>query len=432
MNEVVGVIGIGAVLILAAAGMPVAFAMALVGFAGFSYLVGVQGALAKLSVVPFMTASSYDYSVIPLFMLMAFVLFEAGFSRNLYNVTYKWLAALPGGIAIATIGACAIFAAVSASSMATAATMGLVAIPEMKRLNYDSKLATGCVAAGGTMGILIPPSGILILYGILTEQSIGKLFMAGMIPGVLEAIFYIATIYIMCRLRPERGPRGPKTSFMEKVASLKECAEVVALIGLALGGLFVGWFTPSEAGAVAAFGAIVLALLRRRLNWTKFWSACIETLKTTGMIYAMLIGAFLFNFLMAASDIPTKLADYVGTLPVPPMVILLVIFLTYLVLGCFLDALAMVILTLPIFFPLILNLGFNPIWFGIIIVRVMEIALITPPVGLNVFVIAGVAKDVPMSTIFKGIVPFLIADLCHVMLLLFVPQVALFLPNLAR
>ena len=379
-----------------------------------------------------MTASSYDYSVIPLFMLMAFVLFEAGFSRNLYDVTRKWLGALPGGIAIATVGACGIFAAVSASSMATAATMGLVAIPEMKRLKYDSKLATGCVAAGGSMGILIPPSGILILYGILTEQSIGKLFMAGVIPGVLEAIFYMVTIYAMCRLRPDLGPRGPKTSFIEKIASLKGSAEIVALISLALGGLFIGWFTPSEAGAVAAFGAIVLALLRKRLNLAKFWRACLETIKTTGMIYAMLIGAFLFNFLMAASDIPVKLADYVGALPVPPLVIMLIIFLTYLVLGCFLDALAMVILTMPIFYPLILSLGLNPIWFGIIIVRVMEIALITPPVGLNVFVIAGVAKDVPMSTIFKGIVPFLVADICHVALLLLVPQVVLFLPGLAR
>jgi C4-dicarboxylate transporter DctM subunit len=432
MNEVVGVIGIGAVLALAAAGMPIAFAMILVGFTGFSYLVGVQGALTKLSVVPFMIASSYDYSVIPLFMLMAFVLFEAGFSRNLFNVTYKWLAALPGGIAIASVGACAIFAAVSASSMATAATMGLVAIPEMKRLNYDSKLATGCIAAGGTMGILIPPSGILILYGILTEQSIGKLFMAGVIPGVLEAIFYMITIYIMCKLRPELGPRGPKTGFREKITSLKECADVVALICLALGGLFIGWFTPSEAGAVAACGAIVLAVLRKRFSWAKLWRACVETLKTTGMIYAMLIGAFLFNFLIAASDIPTRLADFVGTLSLDPMVILLVIFLIYMLLGCFLDALAMVLLTLPIFYPMILNLGFNPIWFGIFIVRVMEIGMITPPVGLNVYVIAGLVKDVPMSTIFKGIMPFLTADICHVMLLLFVPQVALFLPNLAR
>jgi C4-dicarboxylate transporter DctM subunit len=432
MNEVVGVVGVAVVLALAAVGMPVAFAMALVGFAGFSYLIGMPGAFAKLSVVPFMTASSYDYTVIPLFMLMAFVLYEAGLSRNLYNVTSKWLGALPGGIAIATVGACAIFAAVSASSMATAATMGLVAIPEMKRLKYDPKLATGSVAAGGSMGILIPPSGILILYGILTEQSIGKLFMAGVIPGVLEAIFYMVVIYGMCKLRPNLGPRGPKTSFPEKITSLKGSAEIVVLICFSLGGLFMGWFTPSEAGAVAAFGAIVLATLRRRLTWTKFWNACVETIRTTGMIYAMLIGAFLFNFLMAASDIPVKLADYVGALPVPPLVIMLVIMVTYIVLGCFLDGLAMIILTMPIFFPLVLALGFNPIWFGIIVVRVMEIALITPPVGLNVYVICGVAKDVPMSTIFKGIVPFLFADICHVALLLAVPQIALFLPGLAR
>lgn len=431
MSEVVGVMGIVLVLTLAAAGMPIAFAMAIVGFTGFSYLVGVQGALTKLSVVPFTIASSYDYSVIPLFMLMGFVLFEAGFTSNLYNFTHKWLARLPGGIAMATVGACAIFAAVSASSMATAATMGLVAIPEMRRLKYDLKLATGCVAAGGGLGILIPPSGILMLYGIITEQSIGKLFLAGIIPGIVQAAFFMGTIYIMCRLRPDLGPRGPKASFVEKIASFKGCAEILALLTLSLGGLFIGWFTPSEAGAVAAFGAILLALLRRRLNWTKFWRACVDTVKTTGMIYAMIIGAFIFNFLMAASDVPVKLADFVRTLDLPTLSIILMMFLTYLILGCVLDALAMVILTLPIFFPLILNLGVDPIWFGIFIVTIVEIGLITPPVGMNVFVISGVAKDVPMPTIFRGIMPFLCADIIHVGLILLVPQIVLFLPNLA-
>jgi C4-dicarboxylate transporter DctM subunit len=331
---------------------------------------------------------------------------------------------------MATVAGCAGFAAVSASSIATATTFGLQALPEMKRYNYDPALATGCIAAGGTMGILIPPSGMLIIYGIFTGTSIGRLFSGGMIPGILEAIFYMITIYILCLWKPSLGPRGPSYSFREKIAAFGSCGEIVGLVVLVLGGLIIGWFTPTEAGAVGAFGAIVLSLIRGRLTWSKFKHALAETIKTTGMVYVILIGAFILNYFLAVTTIPFWLADTISALPLPPLAIMAAMIMVYLFLGCIMDAAAMILLTIPVFFPLAMSLGFDPIWFGIIIVRVVEIGMITPPIGVNVYVIAGVAPDVPMQTIFKGIVPFLIADVFHVLLLLFVPAVVLFLPGL--
>ena len=427
---IIGVIAFVVLFALFALGLPIGFGMALVGFAGFSYLVSQGAAMAKMGFVPFDAVASYDTAVLPLFILMAQITFVSGLSRDLYNLAAKWLGSRPGGLAMATAGACAGFAAVSASSLATAATMGLVAIPEMKKYKYDLALATGCVAAGGTMGVLIPPSAGLILYGILTEQSIGKLFMAGVIPGVLEALFYIITIYILCRLKPDLGPRGPRSSFGEKMAALGNCGEIIGLVILILGGLFIGWFTPTEAGAVGAFGALVFSLFRRRLDWQKFRQACFETARMTGMIYLILIGAFIFNYFLAVTTIPTWLAGVIEGLPLPPLAIIVLVLIVYIFLGCFVDTLAMILLTIPIFYPLVMSLGFHPIWFGVILVRMSEIALITPPIGMNVYIIAGVAPDVPMQTIFKGIFPFLIADTVHVALLLFVPSITLFLPSI--
>ncbi len=431
MIEMVGVLGIAITLALIAIGMPVAFAMGAVGFLGFAYLVGLPAALSKLAVTPFLIASSFDYSVIPFFMLMAFVISESGFSRDLYKTAYAWLGVLPGGLAIATVAACAVFAAVSASSAATAVTIGLVAIPEMMKFKYDSRLSTGSVAAGGTLGILIPPSGILILYGIFTEQSIGRLFMAGFIPGFIKTVFYFIAIIITCKIRPQSAPRASKSSLREKIVSLKGSVEMVLLIVLSIGGLLVGLFTPTEAGAAGAFGAIVLSMVRKRLTLAKLWTACIDTIKTTGMIYALLIGAFLLNFLMAASDAPAKLAEYISGLALSPTAIIILIFLVYFVLGCLMDSLSMILLTLPLFFPLSQSLGFDPTWFGIFIVVVVEFGMITPPVGLNVYAIAGLVKDeVPMTTIFRGVFPFLIADLCLVVILIIFPKLVTFLPNL--
>ena len=427
----IGIIGFILLFILLAIRLPLGISMFLIGFAGlWIILQNGTAAVAKIGLIPFETIASWDLAVLPLFLFMAHIIFSAGLSKDLYNVAAKWMGHQRGGVAIATVGGCAGFAAISASSLATAVTMGLVAIPEMKRLKYDPALATGCVAAGGTIGQLIPPSAGLITYGIITQTSIGKLFAGGMIPGILEALFYMATIYILCTLRPHYGPPGPRFSFKEKVYSLHTCFEIILLIIVVLGGIIVGYFTATEAGAVGAFFAILFCLIRRRLTWGKFKHAVIETLKTTGMLYGILIGAFLFKYFMAVTTIPVTLADFVGGLPLPPLVIMVFIMLVYVFLGCVMDALAMILLTIPIFFPLALSLGFSELWFGIIVVRMTEIGLITPPIGMNCYAIAGIAQDVPITTIFRGIVPFLIADACHVALLLFVPQVVLFLPNL--
>jgi len=426
----IGLIGFVILFSLLAFGMPIGAAMGLVGFAGIWILISDVAAFTKLAVVPFQVVTDYSLAVLPLFVFMAHVVFVTGMGRDLFNLASKWLGHQPGGVAQAAVAGCAGFAAVSASSIATAATMGLVAIPEMKRQKYDPALACGAVAAGGSMGVLIPPSGALIIYGILTETSIGKLFAAGLIPGILEAVFYMVTIYILCKWRPSLGPRGPKTTFREKIVAFGSCGEVIALAVLVLTGIIVGWFTPTEAGAVGAFGAIIFALLRKRLNWEKMKTAIRETLKTTGMIYGILIGAFIFNYFLAPTTIPYVIAEFVGGLPFPPMAILAMVLMVFFFLGMFLDVAAMTVLTIPIFFPLITSLGFNPVWFGILFVRMAEIAMITPPIGMNVYVIAGVAPDVPMQTIFKGIIPFVLADFCHVALLMFVPALVLFLPGI--
>ncbi|MFC1533293.1 TRAP transporter large permease [Thermodesulfobacteriota bacterium] len=426
----VGLIAFVCLFILITLGTPVGLAMMVIGFSGLLVFLSVPAALSMLTFIPYETIASYSLSVMPLFLFMANVAFVSGITRDLYNLASKWLGHQRGGIAMATVGASAGFAAVSASSIATAATMGLIAIPEMKRLKYDPGLATGSVAAGGTIGILIPPSGLLIIYGILTEQSIGQLFVAGVVPGILEAVFYMFTIYLLCLRKPSLGPRGLKTSFKEKIMAFGGCGEMVALVLLVLGGLIIGWFTPTEAGGVGAFGAIVFSLLRGRMNWQKFKQALVETMLTTGMIYFILIGAFIFNNFLALTTIPAQLANYIGGMQLPPLVIMSLMIGLYIFLGCIMDAFAMILLTIPIFFPLATSLGFHPIWFGIIIVRVVEMGMITPPIGINVYTIAGVAPDVPMQTIFKGILPFFVADIFHVALLLFVPSVILYLPSL--
>jgi C4-dicarboxylate transporter DctM subunit len=428
----VGFIGLAVLFAFLALGLPIGVGMALLGIAGFWYLVSGTAAITNAGLIAFQTASNYSYAVLPLFLLMAHIFFVSGLGKELYDLAAKWLGHQRGGLAMATVAGCAGFAAISASSLATAATMGLVSLPEMKRYKYDPALATGCVAAGGSMGILIPPSGLLIIYGILTQQSIGTLFIAGIVPGVLEALFYIVTIYILCWWKPSLGPRGARFSFKEKVKSFASTGEIVGLIALVLGGLMIGWFTPNEAGAVGAFGAILFTLIRGRLNWQKFGRALLETMRTTGMIYCILIGALIFNYFLAVTTMPSRLAEIIGGLPIPALGIMGLIIVVYIVLGCFLDAMAMILLTIPILFPLVMSLDFNPIWFGIIVARVMEIASITPPIGMNVYVIAGVAPDVPMSSIFKGIIPFLIADIFEVALLLFVPAIVLFLPSLMR
>lgn len=427
-----GLFGICLLIVLLFSGMPIGVVMALVGFLGLAYVAGVDGALTNVGISPHSTVSSYGLSVVPLFVLMGAFCFYSGLSRDIYYTVYRWLGHLPGGLAMATVGACAGFAAVSGSSIATVATMGTVALPEMQRYKYDPKLATGSIAAGGSIGILIPPSVILVIYGILTEQSIGKLFLAGFIPGVLEALFYMVTIYILCKRNPLVGPPGQRSNFIERLVSLKGSWGVLALFLLVLGGLYWGVFTPTEAAGVGAFGAFLFALGRRQLTWKRFTDSLIDTGKTTAMCFVILIGAVILGYFLAVTRLPFELSNYVAGLPVNRYVILGIIMVVYLFLGAIMSALAMIILTVPIFFPVIVALGFDPIWFGIIIVRVVEMGQITPPVGINVFVMKGVAKDVPLYTIFRGIFPFLLADVCHVALLIAFPQIALFLPNMMK
>jgi len=426
----VGFIGIGILFIFLFLGMPIGIAMGLVGFAGFTFLRGLDSALGVLTTVPYTTFSSYTFSVVPLFILMGAFCFHAGLSKDLYNTVYRWLGHLRGGLALATVGACAGFAAVSGSSVATAATMGTVALPEMKRYGYDPALATGSVAAGGTIGILIPPSVGLIVYGIIAEQSIGKLFLAGFIPGVLEAVFYIITIFIMCRINPLLGPPGPRSSWRERIGSLKNTWIILLLFFLVLGGLYFGIFTPTEAAGAGAFGAFIFALARRKLDWRALKESLFETLRNTAMILIIVLGAMILGYFLAISRVPFIIADTIVGLEMNRYIVLTFILIFLLFLGTVIDAPAMILLITPIFYPVATKLGFDPIWFGIIIVRMCEMALITPPVGLNVFVIKGVAEDVPMYTIFRGITPFLMADVCHIALLIAFPQLSLFLPNM--
>ncbi|NMA23795.1 MAG: TRAP transporter large permease [Spirochaetales bacterium] len=427
---IAGIIGFLVLFCLIAVGLPIAGAMAVVGIGGLWYLMSGTVAFTKMAFVPFNTLASYDLAVFPLFILMAQIAFVSGLSTDLYRLAHKWLGRQRGGIAMATIAACGAFSAVCGDSVATATTMGLVALPEMKRFNYDPALSCGCVAAGGTLGIIIPPSSLLIIYGMLTGTSVRKLFIAGIVPGVIQVILYILMIYIMCRWEPKLAPQGPSFSFREKIAAFGNCGEVIVLIILLLGGLLLGWFTPTEAGAVGAFGAILFSLVRRRLDLAKFKQAVLDTMQPTGMIYCILIGAFMFNPFLAATTIPSVLAEYVTGLPLPPLAIMGCIIVVYIFLGCIMDAAAMIFLTIPVFFPVATSLGFDPIWFGLMLVMVMEIALITPPIGLNVYVISGISPDVPIQTIFKGIVPFLIVNLCVILLLLFAPKIVLFLPSL--
>lgn len=432
--SVVGVITMGLLFALLLLRVPVGAAMAAVGFVGLVYLSGITSALGVLATSTYSSLSSYALSVVPLFVLMGYFAFYAGLSQDLYRTAYIWMGRLRGGLAMGTVAGCAGFAACCGSSVATGATMAAVALPEMRRYGYDDRLATGSLAAGGTIGILIPPSICFVVYGIITEQSIGKLFLAGIFPGIMEAVFYVMTIYILCRLRPEFAHRMPmaKITAKEKLMALGNVWAVLLLFMLVIGGIYGGIFTPTEAGAVGAFGACLLMLMKGKLTRQNFAGALWETGQTTAMVFFIFIGATIFGYLLAVSQLPMQIAAGIAALPLNRYAILTGILFMFIVLGCIMDTLAIIMLVVPIVFPAILKLGFDPIWFGVLMVRISEIGLITPPVGLNVYVIQGVAKEVPLSTIFRGVVPFLIADFIAVSLLIAFPQISLFLPNLMK
>jgi tripartite ATP-independent transporter DctM subunit len=426
----IGIIGIIALVVLLYSKMPVGFAMGFVGLIGFGYVVNFNASLSLLARDVWDVFSSYNLTVIPLFVFMGQIAFYAGISRRLYDSAYVLLGHRRGGLAMTTVGACAGFSAICGSTNATAATMATVALPEMKRHGYDMGLATGTVAAAGSLGILIPPSVIFIVYGILTEQSIGKLFAAGILPGILLCFLFLITIHLRVRKNPSLAPPGPKTSFSEKFRSFTGVLETFMLFALVMGGIFWGFFTPTEAAATGAFFTLLIALFRGQLSWQGFSEAVADTTKISCMIMVIVTGAVIFGHFMAITRIPFELAEYVGSLPLPRHAIMGMIILVYLVGGCFMDALAMIMLTIPIFFPVVQTLGFDPIWFGVVIVLITEMGVITPPVGINVYVVYGVAKDVPLEKIFKGVFPMLLALLvCNLILILF-PQIALFLPGL--
>ncbi len=430
-----GIGGIAIMLIMFMTRMPVAFVMALVGFAGFSLMISPSAGLVLLSRNVYETFASYDLTTIPLFILMGQLGFNSGISKRLYDAGYKFLGSIQGGLAMATVTACTAFGAVCGSSPATAATMATVGLPEMKRFGYDDELATGAVASGGGIGMIMPPSVVLIIYGILTEQSIGQLFVAGIFPAILVTLLFIGAIYIRCRIDPAQGPAGESFSWAAKFTALMGLGETLAVFSLVVGGIFYGLFTPTEAAAVGAFGVLAIAVVRRQITWAGFIKSLMETLQTSCMVLLLITGAVIFGKFLAVTRIPFEIASWVGGLSMSPVLVMAVIILIYFLGGCFMDALAFVTLTVPIFFPVVMELGYDPIWFGIIIVMVTEMGVITPPVGINVYVVYGVArnvldKEVPLEKIFKGITPFLIAVILGVVILILCPWIILFLPNL--
>ena len=428
----VGIIGLAALFVLIFSRMPVGFVMALVGLVGFGYVVSFDAALNMMAKDLFDVFGSYNLTVMPLFILMGQIAFHAGISTRLFNVAYRFMGHWSGGMAIATIGACAGFSAICGSTNATAATMAAVTLPEMKKYGYRDSLATGVVAAGGSLGILVPPSVIFIIYGVMTEQSIGKLFMAGIFPGLLLTALFVLAVIIWARLRPELAPQGPRATFKEKIASLSGLVETLILFLMVMGGLFLGYFTPTEAGAVGAFGTLLIALIRRNINRAGFIQALFETTRISCMIMVIVAGATIFGHFLAITRIPFDIAAWVTGFDLPPYAIIGLIIMVYLVGGCFIDALALIMLTAPIFYPVVTSLGYDPMWFGVIIVMVTQIGVITPPVGVNVYVVSSVADGVPLETIFKGVLPLLAALVVGTLLLIPFPQIALFLPGLMR
>lgn len=427
----IGCLGIVLLLTIIFLRVPIGVAMIISGVVGFMMISGTEAGLALLGSVPYETFINPAYAVVALFVLMGNFAFKSGISDDLFRAVRKWMGSLPGGLALATVAACGGFAAICGSSVACAVTMGVVALPEMMKSRYAKTLATGCIAAGGTLGILIPPSTVMILYGIITEQSIGKLFMAGMLPGIIQMLMYMLVVLVWVKKFPEAGPAAGACSLGEKFRSLSRVWSVLLLMVIVVGGLYAGVFSPNEAGGVGAFGAFVIGLvLCRKTTRREFIKESLrDTIRTQGMCLTIMLGAMIFGYFLTVSRLPMELSDAITSVVSSPMLILVCILLIMVLLGCFMDSMAIVLLTVPIFFPLITSVGIDPIWFGILVVRVTEMGLITPPVGLNLYVIQGVS-DVPMLSVFKGVIPFVVCDIFHVLLLLMFPILSLWLPGM--
>ncbi|MCP5265644.1 MAG: TRAP transporter large permease [Burkholderiaceae bacterium] len=422
-----GLVGLFALIF---ARVPIAVSLAVVGFVGFSFEVGVEPALALVAHATKEGTLNFELSVVPLFVLMGNLIARARLSDELYAAAYAFLGHLKGGLALATIAACGGFSAVCGSSMATAATMAKVSMPSMRRYNYDDRLATGAIAAGGTLGILIPPSVMLLIYGLVTETHIGKLFAAGVIPGLIGVLGYMAAVRYTTWRDPDQGPPGERTDWPGRWRALRGVWGVVVLFALVMGGIYAGWFTPTEAAAIGAAGGFIFALLRRALSFKSLLDVLVETTRTSAKIFAVLIGALIFSEFVNYTGVHKGFVEWVTGLGVSSWVIVLVMVGVYLVLGCVLESLSMILLTVPLFFPIITELGYDPVWFGIVVVVAMEIGLITPPIGVNVFVLRSVQPDVSMATIFRGVMPFFFADVGRILLLALVPVLSTWLPNL--
>ena len=430
MSEItIGIMGLTIVLVLFLTGIELAFAMAVVGFIGFSYLVSFSAGTNLLAKDFFDTFASYSFTVIPLFVLMGQIAFNAGIAKRLYNAAYRFIGHIPGGLAMATVAGATVFKAICGSSPATAATFASVAVPEMDRYNYDKKLSTGTVATVGTLGILLPPSVTLIVFGIITEQSIGKLFLAGIVPGLMIAFFFIFTIYIWCKRNPALGPKGEKSSWKLRFAALPEVLWVVAVFLLVIGGLMYGFFTPTEAGSVGTFAVLLLSVINRDINFKGYIKSVVESLRAACMVLMLIAGSAVLGHFLTRTKIPMMAADWIISLPLSPDIIMVIIAVVYLIGGSFIDDLAFMILATPIFYPAIIKLGYDPLWFGMIIAITVMIGVVIPPVAINVFVVRAITKQ-SFTVIYKGVYPFLISLVVAAALLFLFPPLATFLPSI--
>jgi tripartite ATP-independent transporter DctM subunit len=427
---ITGIFGLMAVLFLL--GMPVGFAMAIVGFAGLWAAISFEAGLNIASTAVWSTFSKYGLTVIPLFIFMGQVVFYSGVNEKLYKTAYNWIGHIRGGLAMATVMACSLFAAICGSNSATAATMTTVALPQMRKYNYSAKLSTGAIACGSTLGVVIPPSVVLIIIGLSTQQSIADLFYGGIGAGLVLTFLLMTTVWIVCLFKPEWAPVAPAVSFMEKVRSLPGAFEMLLLFLLIIIGLYMGFFTPSEAGAAGSFMAVVIGVLQGKLNVKGIISAVKDTLRMSAMVITIVAGAVIFGKFLAVTRIPYDLADWAVGLPVPGAVIMLIIFLIYIIGGAIIDALALLIITIPIFFPVAAKLGYEPLWFGVTITVITTLGAITPPVGATTYVVGGMAKDVPLKDVFKGVSLFVPAYIICILLMMAFPQIVEFLPSLAK
>ena len=425
---IVPVLGFVILFILLFLGLPIGWGMMIIGTVGFALLVDWQPALSMAAQLTYDTAANYSLTVLPLFILMGNLINMAGLSRDLYNAADAFIGHRRGGLAMATIVACGGFSALCGSSMATAAAMSRVSLPSMRRFGYDDSLAAGSIASGGTLGILIPPSVILVIYGILTNTDIGKLFAAGILPGLLGICLYVLAVGVVTARRPQLGPPGARKTVREKLTALRNVAMLTLLFALIMGGIYGGIFTPTEAAGIGAGGALLLALKRRGFNGRLFWSVAVESTRTTAMMFALVIGALIFNNFITVAGLPDYLIAMIEAASLPPLGVIALICVIYLVLGCVLESMSMVLLTVPVFYPLVQSLGFDLIWFGIIVVVVTEISLITPPIGLNIFVVKAMIPDLKVSSIVRGVMPFVAADLVRLALLILVPSIVLLIP----